>query len=319
MSIRVLSFCTNTWTHEAEDIRAEGVSLLDHLRVRLEDRLQDVSAQLKTALENDPKTYQATFFTLPEFFWNTGWQNVKTESDIRELCTFYLDNMTGYINRLVSSFPTASYPSAGEIIFLAGTCAALYHDEEAKNLWGVDENTYRPVNWLLSASNKRTDISVWPKRHTSHIDFFSQLTPCPGDSPWFIATLAGQKERIRIAKHSEAIASSMKGAAISDRFINVLPEITEFSVDICLDYATISTEQPAKWQDRVAELERSTSQIDFLISCGMTLESSQWHPASLRYLVRNDGGTPECQVYSFSHGWLTATKVSHNIMHFELI
>ncbi|WP_202301168.1 hypothetical protein [Dryocola clanedunensis] len=322
MSIRILSFCTDTWNHEISDTPKQGVTLVNHVESILDARLNDVVTQLQESLTRDPATYQATFFTLPEFFWNTRWDNLKDEASIQALCSFYLDRMAIYVNKLVDSFPPAIYPKAGEIIFLAGTCAVLYCNEQEKIRLNVKENIYTPLNWMLGASNKRTDrsITLWPKRRTSRIDFFQQMMPAPDGSPYFVATLP-EGSSIRISTSSEAVATSLNGTAISTRFANSLPGIIDFGVDICLDYGNLQNQKPANWQQRIDELEKSGCQLDFLIACGMPMDYSAPHPSGLKYLVRNDGmpTASQCQVWDLGkHILLTPVQVSQNIMQFVL-
>lgn len=71
-------------------------------------RLSQVSAQLKTVLETDSGSWDHTFVTLPEFFWNTRWSNVHSEDDIMKLGDFYMSNVSDYVNRLIDAFPARS-------------------------------------------------------------------------------------------------------------------------------------------------------------------------------------------------------------------
>lgn len=323
MTIRILSWRDNSFTHEAEDVRGANEDLLVHAKERMEWRLGQVIAQLKTVLENDKGSWEHTFVTLPEFFWNTHWNNVRTENDIMSLCEFYMSNVSDYANRLIDAFPARSRDPASAITFLAGTCAVLYRDDEESSKTACHDGVFHAVNWLLCGHNTRTDksLTMWPKRYVSTIDFFpqSQDHALPGH----ISAQLPDRDIIHIGGSSEVSAQSLNGMQITDYFTNTWAPGKPFSIDICLDYFTQNNVRPSGWEQRVAELKVKNSDIDFLIACGMPAGNPPQNPGGVKFLVRNDGmpGPEQCQAWSFNAGAavpIAAANLSANFVKFLL-
>ena len=67
------------------------------------------------------ESWDHTFVTLPEFFWNTRWSNVLSEDELMQLGDFYMDHVSDYVNRLIDAFPARSGDPSSAITFLAGT------------------------------------------------------------------------------------------------------------------------------------------------------------------------------------------------------
>lgn len=101
MTIRILSWRADSFTHEADDLRSADNDLLTHAKERMEFRLSQVIAELKAVLETDTGSWDHTFVTLPEFFWNTRWSNVLSEDELMQLGDFYMDHVSDYVNRLM--------------------------------------------------------------------------------------------------------------------------------------------------------------------------------------------------------------------------
>lgn len=302
MTIRILSWRADSFMHEADDLRSADNDLLTHAKERMEFRLSQVIAELKAVLETDTGSWDHTFVTLPEFFWNTRWSNVLSEDELMQLGDFYMDHVSDYVNRLIGAFPARSGDPSSAITFLAGTCAILYRDDKESEKTPCHDPVFHAVNWLLCGQNTRSDksLTMWPKRYVSTIDFFPEVN---GHAiPGHISAQLPNGQIIHIGSSSEVSAESVHGIVITDYFTNTYADDKPFSIDICLDYFTQNGVRPAGWEQRVAELRSKHSDIDFLIACEMPAGDPPQNPGGVQFLVRNDGmpGVSQCQAWSFS-------------------
>ena len=323
MTIRILSWRADSFTHEADDLRSADNDLLTHAKERMEFRLSQVIAELKAVLETDTGNWDHTFVTLPEFFWNTRWSNVLSEDELMQLGDFYMDHVSDYVNRLIDAFPARSGDPSSAITFLAGTCAILYRDDKESEKTPCHDPVFHAVNWLLCGQNTRSDksLTMWPKRYVSTIDFFPQVN---GHAiPGHISAQLPNGQIIHIGSSSEVSAESVHGIVITDYFTKTYADAKPFSIDICLDYFTQNGVRPAGWEQRVAELRSKHSDIDFLIACGMPAGDPPQNPGGVQFLVRNDGmpGVSQCQAWSFSAKGaspVAATNPTANFVRFLL-
>lgn len=323
MTIRILSWRADSFMHEADDLRSADNDLLTHAKERMEFRLSQVIAELKAVLETDTGSWDHTFVTLPEFFWNTRWSNVLSEDELMQLGDLYMDHVSDYVNRLIDAFPARSGDPSSVITFLAGTCAILYRDDKESEKTPCHDPVFHAVNWLLCGQNTRSDksLTMWPKRYVSTIDFFPQVN---GHAiPGHISAQLPNGQIIHIGSSSEVSAESVHGIVITDYFTNTYADDKPFSIDICLDYFTQNGVRPAGWEQRVAELRSKHSDIDFLIACGMPAGDPPQNPGGVQFLVRNDGmpGVSQCQAWSFSARGaspVAATNPTANFVRFLL-
>ncbi|HDC4405155.1 TPA: hypothetical protein O8U20_000737 [Enterobacter cloacae] len=323
MTIRILSWRADSFMHEADDLRSADNDLLTHAKERMEFRLSQVIAELKAVLETDTGSWDHTFVTLPEFFWNTRWSNVLSEDELMQLGDFYMDHVSDYVNRLIGAFPARSGDPSSAITFLAGTCAILYRDDKESEKTPCHDPVFHAVNWLLCGQNTRSDksLTMWPKRYVSTIDFFPQVN---GHAiPGHISAQLPNGQIIHIGSSSEVSAESVHGIVITDYFTNTYADDKPFSIDICLDYFTQNGVRPAGWEQRVAELRSKHSDIDFLIACGMPAGDPPQNPGGVQFLVRNDGmpGVSQCQAWSFrarGASPVAATNPTANFVRFLL-
>ncbi|MDR9913014.1 hypothetical protein [Enterobacter cloacae] len=323
MTIRILSWRADSLMHEADDLRSADNDLLTHAKERMEFRLSQVIAELEAVLETDTGSWDHTFVTLPEFFWNTRWSNVLSEDELMQLGDFYMDHVSDYVNRLIDAFPARSGDPSSAITFLAGTCAILYRDDKESEKTPCHDPVFHAVNWLLCGQNTRSDksLTMWPKRYVSTIDFFPQVN---GHAiPGHISAQLPNGQIIHIGSSSEVSAESVHGIVITDYFTNTYADDKPFSIDICLDYFTQNGVRPAGWEQRVAELRSKHSDIDFLIACGMPAGDPPQNPGGVQFLVRNDGmpGVSQCQAWSFSAKGaspVAATNPTANFVRFLL-
>lgn len=323
MTIRILSWRADSFMHEADDLRSADNDLLTHAKERMEFRLSQVIAELEAVLETDTGSWDHTFVTLPEFFWNTRWSNVLSEDELMQLGDFYMDHVSDYVNRLIDAFPARSGDPSSAITFLAGTCAILYRDDKESEKTPCHDPVFHAVNWLLCGQNTRSDksLTMWPKRYVSTIDFFPQVN---GHAiPGHISAQLPNGQIIHIGSSSEVSAESVHGIVITDYFTNTYADDKPFSIDICLDYFTQNGVRPAGWEQRVAGLRSKHSDIDFLIACGMPAGDPPQNPGGVQFLVRNDGmpGVSQCQAWSFSARGaspVAATNPTANFVRFLL-
>ncbi|EMJ0103960.1 TPA: hypothetical protein N5O13_002607 [Enterobacter cloacae subsp. cloacae] len=323
MTIRILSWRADSFMHEADDLRSADNDLLTHAKERMEFRLSQVIAELKAVLETDTGSWDHTFVTLPEFFWNTRWSNVLSEDELMQLGDFYMDHVSDYVNRLIDAFPARSGDPSSAITFLAGTCAILYRDDKESEKTPCHDPVFHAVNWLLCGQNTRSDksLTMWPKRYVSTIDFFPEV-----NGHAILGHISAQLPNgqiIHIGSSSEVSAESVHGIVITDYFTNTYADDKPFSIDICLDYFTQNGVRPAGWEQRVAELRSKHSDIDFLIACGMPAGDPPQNPGGVQFLVRNDGmpGVSQCQAWSFSARGaspVAATNPTANFVRFLL-
>lgn len=299
MTVRILSYCASTLGAPLQP-RLANQDIIAYARQELDGKLKNVINALSKALARDDGRYDATFFTLPEFFWNISWHHIHNEDELCQLTAFYLSSTSGYVNQLIAAFPYDKSKPGSDITFLAGTCGTLIRCND------LEVPYYQSVNWLLCGNNASgaAKLSMWPKRHVSTIDYFQTAVAEP-DSPFMLTWLhTAQATPIRILPVSDAAPESLTQPAQRNQFVNRTPGGVQFGVDICLDYALAR----GRYDQRADERQHADCSIDFLLACGMPLYGSHRGPlpAALRYIVRNDGwGTDDhsppdqkkCQVY----------------------
>lgn len=292
MQVNIASLRHSTFKPKSPYPRMPEQSILDYLDAELAERVYLARRKIKIAAETARETYgdgSYLFFTLPEFFWNVPWSAVRSEEELHELNSAYLEKVPECVALLISELPVEKY---GRIILLAGSCAALIKVGEG------DAGYYDVINYLLTISNKdfeadRPLISMWPKRYVSGIDFGKHVGKEHGY--WFFKLFDEVVVRVKDVSSVRAEHSYFGGYGAI--FINSLIADCPFSINLCLDYAEL------KEGERGKEIELAGSKIDFLIACGMDYDFLKQHPASLQYLVRNDGmDEGECEVVRLKAG-----------------
>jgi len=278
--------------------RKPGQTFTDYLNAELERKAEYVRRKIITVTEEKNKQKnrgEYLFFTLPEFFWNTPWENIKNTSEILKLSDFYLKSLPKIINDLLKDIPAEKY---GNIVLLPGTAAALVLVEN----YGAP--FYEALNCTVVASNfKKTqsgypEVSMWPKRDVSPTDF-----GIPNLSSWERSRvpewMKGDGYRIfklahgiyiRVIKYSTATAEHYPANEYGPVLVDDLVPNCPFSINICLDH---SAGEPA---ERNEEIKNTQPKIDFLITCGMSFRSNVRYGKTIQYAVRNDGiGSGACQ------------------------
>lgn len=279
MLVMIASLQQPTFHSEFSWSRKPGQTITDYVIQEIDRRVQFVSDRLetaaKTALEQRPES-ECLFFTLPEFFWNVPWSSVQSEEELLELSTAYIDNMPHALERLMR---WADRERFGKIVLLAGTCATLIKVGEGQ------ESYFDVINYLLASSNFKfrsdglAELSAWPKRYVSDIDFGYNVDRIEGY--WFFEL--SNNVVVKVRDVSSVVAEHRAAESYGPAFINTLIPACTFSINLCLDYAVLEN------GERNDELENIHSKIDFLIACGMFFDEGQRYPDSVQFAVRNDG------------------------------
>ncbi|MGF6089408.1 hypothetical protein [Pseudomonas sp. 18173] len=278
-------------------------SILDYLDDELAERAYLVRRKIRIAAKAAREEHGETacvFFTLPEFFWNIPWHQVRSEEELHELNSAYLQKVPECVALLISELPVEQY---GKIVLLAGSCAVLIKVGEGESSY------YDVINYLLTITNKEYEVdqplmSMWPKRHVSGIDFGKNVGV--KDGYWFFKLF--DEVVVRVKDVSSVSAEHSYFGGYEGKFINSLVPGCPFGINLCLDYAVL------KDGERDKEIELTGAKIDFLIACGMGFDYGKRHPSSVQYLIRNDGmGDGECEVVRLESGWIVGAVPSIEI------
>ncbi|AIA46960.1 hypothetical protein L085_07545 [Serratia sp. FS14] len=239
-------------------------------------RRQGEIEQALTILFQHRETLVPLFFTLPEFFWNVRWDALKNAEELSLLTESYLGQLPLKINDILNKFPKDKY---GHIVLLAGTVAALVETSQ--------RGIYEALNYCLIGNNihKSSDgayeLSMWPKRNTSWVDFGQQI----GDAGDIITCRLSDSLYIAVLKQSTTAAEHNSADGYGYHIDNHMIKGTPFSINICLDYTRLNPGEQQKMQ------LNQNSKIDFLLACGEKLYPHAY-PVSVQYAIRNDGINP---------------------------
>lgn len=296
MLVTIASLQQPTFHSEFSLPRKPDQSMTEYVSQELYRRMQFVSDRLKVAakaaIDQRPDS-QCLFFTLPEFFWNVPWSSAQHEDDLLEHGMACMDRMPECMEMLMNGLPADQY---GKVILLAGTCATLIKVGEGQAAY------FDVINYVLTTSNFKVlnngtpEMSMWPKRYVSGIDFGQYIDSAAGY--WFFKLSDNLK--IKVKGVSSTVAEHNSSDGYGPVFSNTLIAQCPFSINVCLDYAVLENGQ------RDDELEKIDSKIDFLIACGMSFEDGKRYPDSVRFAVRNDGmGSGRCQFAEVESGKIT--------------
>ncbi|EJM66730.1 hypothetical protein PMI29_02635 [Pseudomonas sp. GM49] len=312
MLVSIASLRQPTFKSQFSQPRLPGQSIRDYLDDELVARAELVRRKIKIAAKAAREDHGATacvFFTLPEFFWNIPWREVRNEEELHELNSAYLEKVPACIALLMTELPMKRY---GKIVLLAGSCATLIKVGEGESSY------YDVINYLLAITNKEYEVdmplmSMWPKRHVSGTDFGKHLA---SDRDFWLFKISEEIE-VRVKKLSSVRAEHSYFGGYEGRFINSLVNGCPFAINLCLDYYSL------KEGERDIQVELTEAKIDFLIACGMSFDYAKRHPSSLQYSIRNDGmGDGEVEVVRLQAGWIVESVPSVPIeddLHLTLI
>ena len=300
MLVSIASLRQPTFKSQLSHPRMPEQSILDYLDDELAERAYLVRRKIKIAARAAREEHGETacvFFTLPEFFWNIPWHQVRSEEELHELSSAYLEKVSECVALLISELPVEQY---GKIVLLAGSCAALIKVGEGESSY------YDVINYLLTITNKEYEadmplMSMWPKRYVSGIEFGRHVGT--EDGYWFFKLFDEVVVRVKDVSSVRAEHSFFGG--YEGKFINSLVPGCPFGINLCLDYAVL------KGGERDKEVELEGAKIDFLIACGMDFDYGKRHLSSLQFAVRNDGmGDGECEVVKLEEGWIVGVVPS---------
>lgn len=300
MLVSIASLRQPTFKSQLSQSRQPDQSIHDYLDDELVARAELVRRKIKIAAKaarDDHGRPACVFVTLPEFFWNIPWHEVRNEQELHELNSAYLTKVTECVTLLISDLPVQRY---GKIVLLAGSCATLIKVGEGESSY------YDVINYVLTISNKEYEVdmplmSMWPKRYVSGIDFGRHVGS--EDGYWFFKLF--DEVVVRVKKVSSVQAEHSYFGGYEGIFINSLVVGCPFGINLCLDYAVL------KDGERDKEVELAGAKIDFLIACGMDFDYGKRHLSSLQFAVRNDGmGDGECEVVKLEAGWIVGVVPS---------
>ncbi|MGH8384662.1 MAG: hypothetical protein ACRESJ_04080 [Pseudomonas sp.] len=295
MLISIASLRQPTFKSQFSKLRPSYLSINDYLASELDARVDHVRWKIQIAAEAAREQHgdvACLFFTLPEFFWNIPWHVIRSEEELHELSSAYLEKVYDSVVSLMKDLPVERY---GKIVLLGGSCATLIKVGEGESSY------YDVINYLLAVTNKEYEadiplMSMWPKRYVSGIDFGKHVGTAEGY--WFFSLYDDVVVRVKDVSSVQAEHSYFGG--YEGKFLNSLVPGCPFGINICLDYAVL------KNGERDEEFELTNAKIDFLIACGMDFEYGKRHPTSIQYSIRNDGmGDGECEVVKLEAGRIT--------------
>lgn len=300
MLVSIASLRQPTFKSQFSQPRPLDQSIRDYLDDELVARAELVRRKIKIAAKAAREDHGATacvFFTLPEFFWNVPWHEVRSEEELHELNSAYLEKVPECVALLMTDLPMERY---GKIVLLAGSCATLIKVGDGESSY------YDVINYLLTITNKEYEVdmplmSMWPKRHVSGIDFGKHRA---SDEEFWLFKLSEEIE-VRVKKVSSVRAEHSYFGGYEGKFINSLVNGCPFGINLCLDYYNL------KEGERDIQVELTEAKIDFLIACGMDFDYGKRHPSSLQFSIRNDGmGDGECEVVKLEAGWIVGAVPS---------
>jgi hypothetical protein len=292
MLLSIASLRQPTFKSQLSHPRMPEKSILDYLDDELAERAYLVRRKIKNAAKAAREKHgeaACIFFTLPEFFWNIPWHQVRSEDELHELCSAYLEKVPECVALLISELPVEQY---GKIVLLAGSCATLIKVGEG------EASYYDVINYVLTITNKEYEadiplMSMWPKRYVSGIDFGEHVGA--EDGYWLFKLFDEVVVRVKGVSSVQAEHSYFGG--YEGKFINSLVPGCPFGINLCLDYEMM------KDGERDREIELAGAKIDFLIACGMDFNYGKLHPSSVQYVIRNDGmDDGECEVVKLEAG-----------------
>jgi hypothetical protein len=303
MLISIASLRQPTYKSQFSKQRPSYLSISDYLMSELDARVDHVLWKIKEAAKAARERHvgaECLFFTLPEFFWNVPWHVVRSEEELHELNSAYLEHVSAAVVSLMKALPAQQY---GDIVLLGGSCATLIKVGEGESSY------YDVINYLLAITNKeyagdKPVMSMWPKRNVSGIDFGKYVGMSEGY--WYFNLFGDVVVKVKRVSNVQAEHSDSSG--YEGTFLNDLVPGCPFGVNLCLDYDVVQD------GERDEEIKLTEAKIDFLIACGMSFDYSKQHSSSVQYAIRNDGqGDGGCEVVKLKSGRIVGAVPSEVI------
>lgn len=286
MFVNILSVVTGTESH-SRIARIDQEQIEHYIHRCVEQRLITLKQALKRAIQIKDKN-EPLIVTLPEFYWNVQWEAIRDKHELSAMTSLTLDTMPQVLQGLMSEF---SDTECGEISVIGGTAALL-----------IETNTpgiYDGLNYCLIISNKRRagetmfPVSMVPKSNVSWIDYGRSIA----DMDDLFAFHLSDHFNVAVLKQNGIAAEHYTSGRYGLGFDNILFDNCPVSLDICLDYSLLSNAKRARRDLHI------NNKVDFLLACGMALQSNHHYPDSVQFAVRNDGlGHGCCQFFSVKSG-----------------
>ncbi len=275
MKIYVASLRQPTASSELSEDRKDGDSIQEYAKKEISRRIVQLSTHIRKVADhiNNSEKKHTIFFTVPEFYWNVKWGALRNEEELLQLTDYMMTHLSDALEHLMKELPESNY---GPVVLLAGSLGVLIQ---------LPDLNYEAINYCLIANNfkkngdGRYEMSMWPKRNTSHIDFGERITRRVDAHQ----VKLGDNVTVWVMRKNQTVAEHNTAEGYGDKLANNLVPGCPFSINLCLDYDLIKT------PDRDSEVYEPQSCIDFLLSCGMGFSPEHVYPASVQFAIRNDG------------------------------
>jgi len=302
MRVQILALQAQTLQPKVNRPRGKNESITDFAANEIGYRQLQLWLALRSALwqlEEDRFAPEVTFFTAPEFYWNIPWTVLRSKDELHQLCAFYRDTMPLQIQQLIKRFPLAR---CGKLILLAGTNAALVPSEKRMDRYEALNQVLVANNFHFPAPPPAPFLSAWPKRSNAGIDFLglSSEVVLEADNETIVFPFRlSEQVSVEVYEQNSAVAGQYSTAGVVPPFNNALIPALPFGIDICADFGLT----------RLNELQRPDVKLDFLLASGFPIAKDSELPATVQYLIRNDGKQfpphtriPQCEVLRVVNG-----------------
>lgn len=308
---RILNLQTPTY-YAPKKQRKAGEDIKTYVTRALNSKFDLLKDTLTQGLQTPADASDITYFVVPEFYWNVHWDAVKDEAELKAFSTLCVTQVQQHVRNLIALFPREKF---GKLALLPGTAQVVKKQLDgtappspasgvAAAIKDTDLPAYEALNYVLVIDNFSKSnpdgsrpISMWPKRYVSGIDFdtYNRKTVFKNMSAYWKVNLGAFN--ILVLKKSKSKAAYHAQGKRFTGFDNDPLGGVPFGIDVCLDYAMAYTD---KEYLRMGQIEGANYILDFLIACGMPLNSEHKYLPSVQYIIRNDGMDPgECQIYAF--------------------
>ena len=282
--------------------------LLEHLHEAVSLALYAVQAEHDEA---DARRMPVTFVTAPEFYWNVPWHALHDLRDVHELPALQIGPVCDAIAEVAEQFPAWHF---GHIVFLPGTAAMLFEvprppRQTAGRAQAAPHGAlFESLNYVYATTNFLPPFDagddaglrraiVWPKHHTSRIDYGLQTSESADAGSRTFQLADGSPVEVlkesAVAPHGttapHAPGAGRYGARMAEGFDNRLDGVPPFGIDICRDYL-LWRNAPSPRDAKAPHLAEPRYVIDFVPSYGVNITDVAFPvPPSLQYIVHNDG------------------------------
>ncbi|WP_405468624.1 hypothetical protein ACGTI2_09470 [Morganella morganii] len=274
MKVQVASLRQPTFYSELSGERFALQSIEQYAEQEIKRRLDLIYFNIQEAAANKPAD-TVLFFTLPEFFWNIKWGVLKSHTELHQFTDYMMTHLSDRLDGLMKSLPAEK---TGKVVLLGGSLAVLVKKASSEYHEAINY-ALMTNNFKKTAEGDRFEMSMWPKRNTSHIDFGAKKEVYPEGYGFQLSDAVF----VKVVKANETVAEHNTAGGFGAGMDNTLVEGCPFSINLCLDYGAV------KFGERDNEAMEKKPKVDFLMACGMPTSPDHKYPASTQYAVRNDG------------------------------